>query len=125
MKNFQRSLSQYAPIMLAGVILVLAQTASFAQTSTATTSMLLAPATPVASAHAHSTAASAAPATTQSQPMAHKDRKHMHVKNWMTQPNGLSGVAPLDPNSVPKFVNQLSRPATFVATATKFDRTID
>src|SRR5437899_1748338 len=94
--HLQRSLSQYA-----AVILVLAQTASFAQTSTATTGMLLAPATPVASAHAHSTATSAAPAAAQSRPMSHKDRKHMHVKNWMTQPNGLSGVAPLDPSTVP------------------------
>jgi len=123
MRNFQRSLPPYAVIILAGVILVLAQTASFAQTATATTSMLLAPATPVASGHAHNMATSSAPAA-QSQPIPHKDRKHMHVKNWMTQPNGLSGVAPLDPSTVPKFVNQLTRPATFVPIGTKFDRSI-
>src|SRR5437764_10250271 len=112
--HLQRSLSQYAAIILAGVILVLAQTASFAQTSTAATSMLLAPATPVASAHAHSTAASAAPAAAQTTTPTQMRRKgmSMHVQKWMTLPTGSSNpaVTPLDPSTVPKFVNQLTRP---------------
>jgi len=48
----------------------------------------------------------------------------MHVTNWMKTPTGSadSTVTPLDPNTVPKFVNQLTRPATFVSVGTKFDR---
>src|SRR5262245_59384356 len=57
-------------------------------------------------------------------PVAHKDRKHMHVKNWMTQPTGASGVLPLDPSSVPKFVNQLSRPPVFIPIGTKFEKSL-
>jgi len=98
-------------------------TASFAQTATHTTAALLAPASPPAPAHSHNMASSAAPAA-QTQPKAHKDRPHMHVKNWMTQPNGKTGVAPLDPSTVPKFVNQLTKPPVFVSTGTKFDSTI-
>jgi FtsP/CotA-like multicopper oxidase with cupredoxin domain len=47
----------------------------------------------------------------------------MHVQKWMTLPTGSTNptVTPLDPNTVPKFVNQLTRPATFVPTGTKFD----
>src|SRR5712691_2857666 len=50
-----------------------------------------------------------------------RDTPHMHVKNWMLQPTGIQGVQPLDPNTVPKFVNQLSRPPVFVPVGTKFD----
>src|SRR5947209_17880057 len=126
MKNFQRSLPQYATLILAGVILVLAQTASFAQTSTASTSMLIAPATPVAGGHAHSSAASADPAPVQTAtPTQMRQRKgmSMHVQKWMTLPTGSANTAvtPLDPSTVPKFVNQLTRPATFVPIGTKFD----
>src|SRR5260370_9234596 len=48
----------------------------------------------------------------------------MHVRNWMNPPTGSADptVTPLDPNTVPKFVNQLTRPATFVPVGTKFDR---
>jgi FtsP/CotA-like multicopper oxidase with cupredoxin domain len=51
------------------------------------------------------------------------------VKNWALQPTGVVNtggvvVTPLDPNTIPKFVNQLTRPATFVPSGTKFDRTI-
>src|SRR5947209_10915468 len=127
MKNFQRSLPQYATLIVAGVILVLAQTASFAQTSTAPTSMLIAPTTPVASGHAHSTAAGATPAPAQTTTPTQMRRKgmSMHVQKWMTLPTGSSNpaVTPLDPSTVPKFVNQLTRPATFVPIGTKFDPT--
>ena len=54
----------------------------------------------------------------------HRDTPHMHVKNWMLQPTGIPGVQPLDPNTVPKFVNQLSRPPVFVPVGTKFDPSI-
>src|SRR5262249_31727455 len=66
-------------------------------------------------------------ATTQLAPIVHHqmiDRPHMHVKNWMLQPTGIQGVEPLDPNTVPKFKNQLSRLPTFVPVGTKFDPTI-
>src|SRR5262252_10929088 len=111
--------------ILPGVVLALALTASFAQTSTrTTTSVLLSPAVPTLAAHSHDMAPGTAPAGAQAPPKAHKDRPHMHVKNWMTQPNGLSGVPPLDPSTVPKFVNQLTSPPVFVSSGTKFDRTI-
>ncbi len=41
---------------------------------------------------------------------------HMHVKNWMLQPTGIPGVTPLDPTTVPQFVNQLTKPPVYVAT---------
>ena len=44
------------------------------------------------------------------------DRKHMHMKNWMAEPTGKVGVTPLDPNKIPKFVNQLTKPPVFVPT---------
>src|SRR5215472_1108135 len=66
----------------------------------------------------------ASQSTAPSQPAPHKDRRHMHVKNWMTQPTGASGVLPLDPNTVPKFVNQLSRPPVFVPVGTKFEKSL-
>src|SRR5690349_2007314 len=54
----------------------------------------------------------------------HKDTPHMHVKNWMLHPTGIQGVEPLDPNTVPKFKNQLTRPPTFVPVGTKFDKSL-
>jgi spore coat protein A len=51
----------------------------------------------------------------------HRDRKHMHMKNWMLEPTGIPGVFPLDPNSIPKWVNQLTKPPVHVAVGTKFD----
>jgi FtsP/CotA-like multicopper oxidase with cupredoxin domain len=66
----------------------------------------------------------AADSSTQRAPIVHhvhKDTPHMHVKNWMLQPTGMPGVQPLDPNTVPKFVNQLTVPPTFVSSGTKFD----
>jgi hypothetical protein len=74
--------------ILTGVVVVLVQTASFAQNATRTTSVLPAPASSAVPAHSHEMASSATPAATQTLPKAHKDRPHMHVKNWMTQPNG-------------------------------------
>src|SRR5215467_15705037 len=62
--------------------------------------------------------------TGQLAPIVHhqmRDTPHMHVKNWMLQPTGIPGVQPLDPNTVPKFVNQLTVPPTFVPVGTKFD----
>jgi FtsP/CotA-like multicopper oxidase with cupredoxin domain len=112
--------------ILAVVFLALAQATSFAQSTTATTSMLFVPAAPVADAHSHSsTANGSVPAATQSTTRP-RGMAHRHVKNWAIQPTGSStaGVTPLDPNTIPKFVNQLTRPATFVASGTKFDRSI-
>src|SRR5262249_47619878 len=101
----------------AGIVLTLAQASSFAQTATST-SMLLVAEKPAADAHAHGAATGAAQ-TTRPRGMSHR-----HVKNWMTQPTGAASttVTPLDPNTIPKFVNQLTRPATFVTNQTKFDR---
>jgi len=56
--------------------------------------------------------------TSQSQ-TNHRDRKHMHVKNWALQPTGVAGVMPLDPNTIPKFRSQLIRLPTFVPIGTK------
>jgi len=72
-----------------------------------------------------STTVVAATSSGQTAPIVHhqmRDTPHMHVKNWMLQPTGIPGVQPLDPNTVPKFVNQLSRPPVFVPVGTKFDR---
>lgn len=74
-----------------------------------------------------STTVAAAASSGQMAPIVHhhhRDTPHMHVKNWMLQPTGIPGVQPLDPNTVPKFVNQLSRPPVFVPVGTKFDRSI-
>ncbi len=56
-------------------------------------------------------------------PQHHRHGMSMHVRNWMQTPTGSANptVTPLDPNTVPKFVNQLTRPATFVPVGTKFD----
>ena len=59
-----------------------------------------------------STTVAAATSSVQTAPIVHhqmRDTPHMHVKNWMLHPTGIPGVQPLDPNTVPKFVNQLSR----------------
>src|SRR5215472_14716432 len=125
-----RSTSQFAMGILAAVFLVLAQASSFAQSGSAMTSMLYAPAEPVADAHAHSNAASAAqpPAAAQNtkpaKPLFSRMGKTMKMRPWATMLTGSSNpaVTPLDPNTVPKFVNQLTRPATFVPIGTKFDR---
>ncbi len=74
-----------------------------------------------------STTVAAATSSGQMAPIVHhqmRDTPHMHVKNWMLQPTGNPdrNVQPLDPNTVPKFVNQLSRPPIFVPVGTKFDR---
>src|SRR5499433_1189809 len=61
-----------------------------------------------------------------SAPSQPKRHAHRHVKNWMTMPTGSTNlsVQPLDPNIVPKFVNQLTRPPVFVPIGTKFDPTL-
>jgi len=50
-----------------------------------------------------------------------RDTPHMHVKNWMLQPTGVPGANPLDPNTVPKFVNQLTVPPVFVPSGSRFE----
>src|SRR5262249_33151122 len=57
--------------------------------------------------------------TASGQRMKHGDRKHMHVKNWALEPTGISGVFPLDPNTIPKFRNDLIRMPVFVPVGTK------
>jgi FtsP/CotA-like multicopper oxidase with cupredoxin domain len=44
----------------------------------------------------------------------HADRRHMHMRNWALEPTGIPGVSPLDPNSIPKFVNDLTKSPVFV-----------
>ena len=46
--------------------------------------------------------------------MQHADRRHMHVRNWALEPTGSPGVSPLDPTSIPKFVNDLTKPPVYV-----------
>jgi len=57
----------------------------------------------------------------QSQHTTHRDRKHMHMRNWMLEPTGINGVNPLDPASIPKYVTQLTKPPLHVAVGTKTD----
>ena len=56
------------------------------------------------------------PATTaaHAQGMQHADRRHMHMRNWALEPTGITGVSPLDPTTIPKFVNELTKPPVFV-----------
>jgi len=46
------------------------------------------------------------------------DSRHMHMKNWMKLETGVAGVDPLDPTTVPKFVNQLTVPPIHVPIGT-------
>ena len=57
----------------------------------------------------------------QTQHTTHRDRKHMHMKNWLLEPTGIDGVNPLDPASIPKYVTQLTKPPIHVAVGTKTD----
>ena len=60
------------------------------------------------------------PMATQSQPQTkHQDRRHMHMKNWALEPTGIPGVFPLDPTTIPKFVNQLTKPPVHVPVGTR------
>jgi FtsP/CotA-like multicopper oxidase with cupredoxin domain len=112
-------------ILMGVMLLALVQMCAFAQTApTTTTSMLLAPATPAAEAHAHNAAtATAAPQSKPPKPTMRRGMA-MRMPNWAKMPTGSANTAvqPLDPNTIPKFVNQLTRPATFVTNQTKFDR---
>jgi spore coat protein A, manganese oxidase len=122
-----RTTTRIAMAILAGVIVGPAPSGGFAQTATTARSMLHAPANP---ANAHGSAASAVPAASSTQQKQtrriHRGGMTMHVQNWATLPTGSSDptVRPLDPNRIPKFVNQLTRPATFVSVGTKFDRSL-
>ncbi len=126
-KNSRRDLN-----ILTGLVLFAFAMGAFAQTApTTTTSMLMRSAQPAASGHAHHavdalSALNDAPPTPAGQHHSafHRTGMRHGLKNWATMPTGVSNTAvtPLDPNTVPKFVNQLTRPATFVPIGTKFDR---
>ena len=45
----------------------------------------------------------------------------MHMKNWALEPTGIPGVFPLDPTTIPQFVNQLTRPPVHVPVGVKRD----
>jgi spore coat protein A, manganese oxidase len=55
-------------------------------------------------------------ALAQSQPQQHR---HRHMKNWMLEPTGIPGVLPLDPTTIPQFVNQLTKPPVHVPVGTQ------
>ena len=59
---------------------------------------------------------STAVALAQSQPPQHR---HRHMKNWMLEPTGIPGVFPLDPTTIPQFVNQLTKPPVHVPVGTQ------
>src|SRR3984893_368700 len=60
------------------------------------------------------------PMGTQSQQQTnHRDRRHMHMRNWALEPTGIPGVFPLDPTTIPQFVNQLTKPPVPVAVGTR------
>ena len=70
----------------------------------------------VASTRAVNPKAAVAARTVQSEPPA-KLHRHMHMKNWMLEPTGIPGVGPLDPTTIPKWVNQLTKPPVHVPVA--------
>ena len=49
----------------------------------------------------------------------HPGSRHMHVKNWALEPTGIPGVSPLDPTTIPKWVNQLTKPPVHVPVGTR------
>src|SRR5262249_19002093 len=55
----------------------------------------------------------------QGQHAKHRDRPHMHMKNWAAIPTGITGGFPLDPNTIPKFRNQLTKPPVHVPVGTQ------
>jgi len=57
----------------------------------------------------------------QSQHTTHRDRKHMHMKNWALEPTGIAGVTPVDPSTIAKYVTQLTKPPIHVAIGTQTD----
>jgi FtsP/CotA-like multicopper oxidase with cupredoxin domain len=59
------------------------------------------------------------PMTQTQQQKPHRDRRHMHMKNWALEPTGIPGVFPLDPTTIPKFANQLTRPPVHVPVGTR------
>src|ERR1700730_404834 len=54
-----------------------------------------------------------------SQQTKHRDRRHMHMKNWALEPTGIPGVFPLNPATIPQFVNQLTKPPVHVPVGTR------
>src|SRR5262245_12919507 len=49
----------------------------------------------------------------------HLGSRHMHMKNWALEPTGIPGVYPLDPRTIPKWVNQLTKPPVHVPVGTR------
>ncbi len=49
----------------------------------------------------------------------HPGSRHMHMKNWALEPTGIPGVFPLDPRTIPKWVNQLTKPPVHVPVGTR------
>jgi len=43
----------------------------------------------------------------------------MRMKNWALEPTGIPGVYPLDPRTIPKWVNQLTKPPVHVPVGTR------
>jgi spore coat protein A, manganese oxidase len=70
----------------------------------------------VASTRAVNPKVAVAARTVQAEPPA-KLHRHMHMKNWMLEPTGIPGVSPLDPATIPKWVNQLTKPPVHVPVA--------
>lgn len=58
-------------------------------------------------------------ATTSQQQTKPMDRRHMHVKDWALEPTGIAGVFSLNPNTIPKFKQQLDKPPVHVPIGTK------
>ncbi len=104
-RNYLRSALK--PGLIAGLGLAVTFTAVAATKNTSPA------ATHTAAAPAHGSAHGAMQAAAPGAPRVH-GRKHMHMKNWMAEPTGIPGVSPLDPNTVPKFVNQLTKPPVHV-----------
>src|SRR5262249_14270853 len=51
----------------------------------------------------------------------HPGSRNVHVKTWALEPPGTPGVFPLDPKTIPKFVNQLTKPPVHVPVGTRRD----
>ena len=49
----------------------------------------------------------------------HLGSRHMRMKNWALEPTGIPGVYPLDPRTIPKWVNQLTKPPVHVPVGTR------
>jgi len=50
-----------------------------------------------------------------------QSHRHMHMKNWALEPTGIAGVTPVDPTTIPQFVNQLTKPPVHVPVGTRLE----